>query len=127
MGRLLRHAERRADLGPRCPVGARRLDVAVEQLVAEPAQLVRGGGRGAQAIEHAGRWVGLDRLGQLLECQASLNAVKVRLTGVGVKTALTRATARRLLSRASKRFGGRIADDPRERRTRGRALLHPVM
>ena len=87
---LLSHSERRADLGPRRPLGASCLDEAVEQLVAETAQLVRRGGRGAQATEHAGRWVGLDRCGQLLECQASLDTVKVLLTDLSVKASLTR-------------------------------------
>ena len=94
VGGLLRHAERRADLGPRRPVGARGLDVAVEQLVAETAQLVRRGGRGAQATENARRRVGFDRCGQLLECQAGLDTVKVPLTDLSVKASLTRAASR---------------------------------
>jgi hypothetical protein len=39
---LLCHAERQADLRPGAPVGACGLDVAIEQRLAEPAQLVRG-------------------------------------------------------------------------------------
>ena len=45
---LLRHTQRRADLGPGATLGAGGLDVAVEQVVAQPAQLVRGVGRGTE-------------------------------------------------------------------------------
>jgi hypothetical protein len=77
---LLGDPERGSDLRPRAAVGARRLDVAVEQLVAESAQLIRGRRGGLDARERVGLPVGVDRRRQLLECQAGGDGVKLLLT-----------------------------------------------
>ena len=98
---LLGDPERGADLRPRAAVGARGLDIAVEQLVAETAQLVRDCRCGPQAIEDARSLVGIDRRRELLECLARRDVVKVLLTLGVVKATLTRAS-RRLTSPPSR-------------------------
>jgi hypothetical protein len=80
VGGLFRDAERRPDLRPRAAVGARGLDVAVEQRVAEPTQLVRRCGCGLDLCERPCLSVGVDRRRKLLECQTDCDGVKVLLT-----------------------------------------------
>jgi hypothetical protein len=92
-----RHPKRGADLGPGAPVGARRLDVAIEQCVAQLAQFGGGRRRRVKPSERTLVRRAIDRLAHHVQCEARCD-VKVPLTLTIVKAALTHC-ARTLIDR----------------------------